>query len=267
MPNSDDKQTILIEQDDAVATIWLNRPERRNALTAAMLKDLLQAVLQLAADKTVRVIILTGTGAGFCAGQDLAERDPRQLKKMPDLAGVQRQLYHPLITALADTGKPVIAAVDGIAAGAGAGIALQCDLVICSAAARFYFAFARVGLAIDAGVGWHLVRQLGRARATQLLMSAGSLSAGEALAAGLVSEICPDDGTVQERAIGLARQLASGPRTALSEIKALCRQAGSLDFKDYLQAEAAAQGRAGADPDYAEGVLAFLEKRPPAFSR
>ncbi len=127
---------------------------------------------------------------------------------MPDLEAVQKQLYHPLLSRIAATGKPVIAAVDGIAAGAGAGLALHCDLVLASNQARFYLAFARLGLAVDAGLGWQLVRQLGRARTAQLLMTGGSLSAEEAQAAGLVSQIC--EGSAQEAAAELAAQLAAG---------------------------------------------------------
>ena len=263
MAEETEKSLINIKQEQAVAWLVLNRPAQRNALSAALLAELDAALQNLLADERVRVVILAGAGGHFCAGQDLSERDPRQLDKMPDLEAVQKQLYHPLLSRIAATGKPVIAAVDGIAAGAGAGLALHCDLVLASNQARFYLAFARLGLAVDAGLGWHLVRQLGRARTAQLLMSGGSLSAEEAHAAGLVSQIC--EGSTQEAAAELAAQLAAGPQQALAEIKQLCRQAGQLDFASYLKAEAAGQGRAGAHPDYAEGVLAFLEKRPAAF--
>jgi 2-(1,2-epoxy-1,2-dihydrophenyl)acetyl-CoA isomerase len=254
---------ISVKQEQAVAWLVLNRPGQRNALSADLLADLEAALQKMLADKAVRVVILAGSGGHFCAGQDLSERDPRQLDKMPDLEAVQKQLYHPILARIAEADKPVIAAVDGIAAGAGAGLALHCDLVLASKEARFYLAFARLGLAVDAGLGWHLVRQLGRARTAGLLMTGGSLSAEEAHAAGLVSRVC--EGSAQEAAADLAAQLAAGPQQALAEIKLLCRQAGQLDFAAYLQAEAAGQGRAGAHPDYAEGVLAFLQKRAAEF--
>jgi len=263
MADKTDTSPVIIKQEQAVGWVLLNRPDQRNALSADLMAKLDVALEKLLADEQVRVVVLAGAGGHFSAGQDLSERDPRQLDRMPDLEAVQKQVYHPILMRIADTRKPVIAAVDGIAAGAGAGLALHCDMVLASRQARFYLAFARLGLAVDAGLGWHLVRQLGRARTAGLLMTGGSLSAEEAHIAGLVSQIC--EGSAQEAAAELAGQLASGPQQALAEIKQLCRQAGQLDFAAYLQAEAAGQGRAGACPDYAEGVLAFLEKRSAAF--
>ncbi len=236
---------------------------QRNALSADLLADLEAALQKMLADKAVRVVILAGSGGHFCAGQDLSERDPRQLDKMPDLEAVQKQLYHPILARIAEADKPVIAAVDGIAAGAGAGLALHCDLVLASRRRVSIWPLPRLGLAVDAGLGWHLGASWA-ARTAGLLMTGGSLSAEEAHAAGLVSQVC--EGSAQEAAADLAAQLAAGPQQALAEIKLLCRQAEpSLILPPYLQAEAAGQGRAGAHPDYAEGVLAFLQKRAAEF--
>ncbi len=255
---------LLYSVECGVARLTLNRPERLNALTRRLMLDLGAAVADAAAREEVRAISLTGAGRGFCSGQDLSERDPRKLDGPLDVAAIQRELYHPILTTLAETPKPVIACVNGIAAGAGAGLALAADIVIAAESATFAFSFSKVGLSVDAGAGRALARSLGPPRAKALLMLGEALTAGEAARTGLIWRAVPDD-AVGEAHEDLLARLAATPRGALAGIKAAIAES-HRDLTAYLEAEAEAQGRAGAQPDYAEGVLAFLEKRPPRFS-
>jgi len=222
------------------------------------------AVEEAAAREDVRVISLTGAGRGFCAGQDLSERDPRKLDGPLDLAAIQRELFHPVIRTLRETPKPVVACVNGVAAGAGAGFALAADIVLADAEAKFVFSFAKMGLSVDAGLGRALVAGLGAPRARALLMLGGALTGAEAEAAGLIWRAVPagELGSAHEDVL---IRLACAPRAALSGIKAAVAAAEVEPLAEYLATEAALQGRAGAAPDYAEGVLAFLEKRKPRF--
>jgi len=255
---------VLYRVESGVAYITLNRPERYNALTRQLLLDLGSAVGEAAADDAVRVISLTGSGRGFCAGQDLSERDPRKLDGPLDLSAIQRELYHPVIRTLSETPKPVAALVNGIAVGAGAGLALAADIVMAAESASLAFSFARIGLAADAGVGRALVQALGMPRAKAALMLGETLTAKDAVRAGLIWRALPALELEGEYA-ALLGKLAATPRASLAGIKSALASA-HLDLTDYLEAEADAQGRAGRHPDYAEGVLAFLEKRKPDFS-
>jgi 2-(1,2-epoxy-1,2-dihydrophenyl)acetyl-CoA isomerase len=262
---SETRDLVEYTVSDGLATITLNRPERRNALTRDMLIRLRDVVLQSAGDDAVRAVLLTGNGKGFCAGQDLGERDPRKLDGPLDLEAIQHEFYHPLVIALASMEKPVVVAVNGIAAGAGSSIALAGDIVLAARSARFIQSFVKVGLSVDAGGAWHLVRALGPARARALLMTGGEMTAEEAERAGLIWQ-CVDDETLQDAAHDLARKLAEGPRTAIASIKkAVAAASAAGGFADYLKTEAALQGRTGRDPDYREGVLAFIEKRTPRY--
>lgn len=260
-----DDRPILTSRAGAVATLQLNRPQRLNALTAELLAGLRAALEDCAADDAVRAVLLTGSGKGFCAGQDLGERDPRTLDGPLDLEAIQKAQFHPIVTLMAEMPKPVVVAVNGIAAGAGASLALAGDIVLAGPVARFILSFVKVGLSVDAGGGWQLVQALGPARARALLMTGGQLTAEEAAAAGLIWRCVPDE-TLGLEAAGLAEDLAGAPRHAIAGIKRSVAAAQSLPFQDYLAVEAACQGRAGAAPDYAEGVLSFLEKRPARFS-
>lgn len=251
--------------EEGIATITLNRPERLNALSRDMLLALRQALDEGLADKAARVVLITGAGRAFCTGQDLAERDPRKLDRALDLEAVQRELYHPVVEAMTLSDKPVIVAVNGAAAGAGAGIALGGDIVLAARSARFILSFVKIGLSMDAGLGWHLVRTIGPARTRALAVLGGEIGAAEAERSGLIWK-CVDDDALQGAARDLAAGLAAGPRVALASIKrtvAAACEAG--DFSSYLKTEAAHQREAGHSSDYGEGVLAFLEKRKPHF--
>ena len=254
---------VLFAVADGLATITLNRPARLNALTGGLLAAL-RARLEEAADDRIRCILIAGAGRGFCAGQDLNERDPDKIAWPPDLEAAQKNLFHPIVTSIRTLAKPVVVAVGGVAAGAGASLALAGDIVVAGRSARFIQSFAKIGLSVDAGGGWQLARLLGPARAKGLLLTGGALSGEEAERLGLIWRCVPDDAladTVGE----LARGFAAGPTTAYAAIKA-AMAATDGSFESYLAVEAAVQGVAGRSADYREGVSAFLAKRAPTFS-
>ncbi|MBV1705307.1 MAG: enoyl-CoA hydratase/isomerase family protein [Hyphomicrobiales bacterium] len=259
-----DAATVLASRDGAVARIVLNRPAKKNALTRAALEALRTALDEAFVDDTVRVVALSGAGDAFCAGQDLAERDPRRAVHWPpDLAAIQAELYHPILRSLRVAQKPVVALVEGIASGAGAGLALACDVTLATDDARFAFSFVRIGLSVDAGLGQVLASRLGPARARALLMLGESLTGSEAAQAGLIWRSAPEGAAFDALAAATVAALAAAPRRALAAIKSAVVAAEDLGFEDYLAREAALQGEAAADADYREGVLAFLEKREP----
>lgn len=252
-------ETIRLEVEDGVATVTLNRPESLNALNATMRRELLEALTSARRDDAVRAIVLTGEGRGFCAGADLrggsGERDFRR---------VLMTEYNPLIEALRALPKPVVAAVNGVAAGAGVSLALAADLVVAADDARFVPAFSRIGLVPDSGLTRTLVLALGRHRAMEILLGERHLSAEDATAAGLVAALVPADrlaATTRE----LARRLASGPTVAIGLTKRLVAAAEDATLGESLGAEAALQELAGRTADHAEGVAAFAEKREPDF--
>ncbi len=256
---------LLYSIKHGIARITLNRPARLNALTRDMLLLLHEALNDAAQHKEVRLVTLTGAGRGFSAGQDLTERDPRKQQAPLDLESLQKELFHPVISSMTNMQKPVVAFVNGIAAGAAASIALAADIVIAKNTADFSFPFVKIGLSVDAGGGYQLLKALGPARARALLMLGGHLPADEAAACGLIWKSVSDARFADEcRAI--EKQLAQAPATALACIKqAVSKADSSPDLQSYLRAEARLQGIAGRDADYAEGVLAFLEKRVPKF--
>lgn len=258
-------EPVLIRVADGVATLTLNRPDRLNAITRDLLLALRGAFETVATDDAVRVICLTGAGRGFCAGQDLGERDPRGRTEPFDVEAIQIELFHPIVRAIANTPKPVVASVNGVAAGAGASFALACDIVVAAQSAKFIQSFSRVGLSVDAGGGLALVNSLGLPRAKAALMLGEAIPADEAAAMGMIWKAVPDPALRDETA-ALCARLAATPRTALACIKqAMTAVATATDLDDYLKQEAALQGIAGSHPDYAEGVLSFLEKREPVF--
>ncbi|PSL18692.1 enoyl-CoA hydratase-related protein [Shimia abyssi] len=257
---------VLMEVEDGIATITLNRPDRLNAITRDMIVLVRSLVDAAAGDDGVRVMLLTGAGRGFCAGQDLSERDPRGRQEPFDLEAIQKELYHPILNAITSTPKPVVARVNGVAAGAGSGLALACDIVIAGQSAKFIQSFAKVGLSVDAGGGMALYRGLGLPRAKAALMLAETLTADEAAQLGLIWKSVPDV-ALDAEANALAGRLAATPRHALASIKAAMSAAATAPgLAHYLDQEATLQGIAGSHPDYAEGVLSFLEKRKPDFS-
>jgi 2-(1,2-epoxy-1,2-dihydrophenyl)acetyl-CoA isomerase len=253
---------LRVDVDGPVATITLDRPEALNALTVPVKVALREALERLAVDRAVRAVILTGAGRAFCAGQDLAEREG------PDAAPLDvelRERYNPIILALRAMGQPVIAAVNGVAAGAGASIAFACDLRIAAQDARFVLAFGRIGLVPDSGATWFLPRLVGQARAAELALVGDPITADEALRIGLVSRVVPNDELLPQ-ARALADRIAAGAPMAVALTKGALERAASIDLETALEGEAKLQGIAGASADHAEGLAAFREKRAPRFT-
>ncbi len=252
---------LRVEVDGPVATLTLHRPAALNALTVPVKVALREALESIAADRTVRAVILTGAGRAFCAGQDLAERDE------PDAAPLDvevRERYNPIIRTLRSMGQPVIAAVNGVAAGAGASLAFACDLRIAAEEARFVLAFGRIGLVPDSGATWFLPRLVGPAKAAELALVGDPVDAAEALRLGLVWRVVPGDQLMTE-ARELAGRLAAGAPLALSLTKGALDRSLTIDLDEALDGEAKLQGIAGASADHAEGLAAFREKRSPRF--
>jgi 2-(1,2-epoxy-1,2-dihydrophenyl)acetyl-CoA isomerase len=252
--------TILVESFPGYRRITLNRPERLNALTVEMAAALNTALDAAAADKTCRALLLTGAGRGFCAGQDLNEI----VGASPADLGRLLEHYHPLILKIRALPIPVVAAVNGVAAGAGANLALACDIVLAARSASFVEAFARIGLIPDCGGTWFLPRLVGSARARALAMLAEPLPAETAAAWGLIWKAV-DDGRLIADAEALCAQFAAGPRLGLSLIKRVLDAAEQNSLDAQLDLERDLQRGAGFHPDYAEGVRAFIEKRAPNF--
>lgn len=252
-------ETILYDVTDGVAVITLNRPAVMNALSAVMRAEMLAAVRR--AEAEARVLVLTGSGRAFCSGQDLADVDIATV----DLEAVLRDEYEPLLTAIATCPLPVIAAVNGAAAGAGAGLALACDVVIAAESASFIQAFTRIGLVPDAGGSYWLPRQVGLARAMGAMLFAEKVSAVQAADWGMIWEAVPDAGFAALWQ-GRARALAAGPSLAYRGVKRALRASFDNDFVGQLALEARLQGECGGSQDFREGVAAFLEKRPAKFT-
>jgi len=253
------QETIRLEIADGVATVVLNRPDSLNALNATMRGELLAAFKGFARDEAVRAVVLTGEGRGFCSGADLrGSAGERQFRR------VLTDEYNPLVRSIRDLPKPVIAAVNGVAAGAGVSLALACDLVYAAEEARFIQAFVKIGLVPDSGSTRTLVRALGRHRAAQLIFTGEPLSAAEAHAGGLVVAVVPA-AELAETARHAAAALAAGPTRAIGYAKRLINQAEDAALDESMATEAALQEVAGRREDHAEGVAAFGEKREPRF--
>ncbi len=253
---------IRTETSDAVLTITLDRPDALNAFDRAMKDELLAALKAAERDRAVRVLIITGAGRAFNAGQDLKER---QAPGAVDLITELRTRYNPLILAMRRLEKPIIAAVNGVAAGAGCSLALACDLVIASEQARFIQAFSRVGLVPDSGSTWFLPRLMGYARAAEMTFLAEPMDAATAERLGLVNRVVPAD-RLMEEARSLAHRLAQSAPLALALTKRALNRALAADLASQLDYEAQLQAVAGASADHAEGAAAFVAKRPPAFT-
>ncbi len=257
-----DYATLRYDVADAIATVTLDRPDARNALDATMKRELLDAFRAIARDRFVRVAILRGAGPAFCSGQDLREASGADA---PDLAEIVRDAYNPLILAMRRLEKPIVAAVNGVAAGAGASLALGCDIRVASETASFLFSFGRVGLVPDTGATWLLPRLIGPGRAAQLMLLGEPLAAEEALRWGLVAQVVPaSDLAAEARAIA-ARLAGMAPR-ALALTKRALNRALESTFEEALDYEASLQGIAGRTADYREGVAAFVSKRSPRFT-
>lgn len=253
---------LRLEVDGAVASVTLDRPAALNALTIPVKVALLDALRSIADDRAVRAVVLTGAGRAFCAGQDLGEREAPDA---PPLDVELRERYNPIIRAIRDMGQPVIAAVNGVAAGAGASIAFACDLRIASSEARFVLAFGRIGLVPDSGATWFLPRLVGAARAAEMTLVGDAIDAEEALRIGLVSRVVPADSLLAE-ARALADRIAAGAPRAMAATKHALQRSWASDLEATLEAEARLQGEAGATADHAEGLAAFRDKRTPRFT-
>ena len=252
-------QTITVTEAAGIATIALNRPDVMNALSSLMRAELLKAVRHAAA--SARVIVLTGQGRAFCSGQDLG--DPGQIAKI-DLERTLRDEYEPLLRAIMDCPVPTIAAVNGPAAGAGANLALACDVVIAAESASFIQAFTRIGLMPDAGGTYWLPRQVGFARAMGAMLFADKISARQAADWGMIWEVVADDAFATHIA-ARAGALAKGPTVAYRGVKTALRQSYANDLEAQLALEARLQGACGQTRDFMEGVMAFLDKRAAGF--
>lgn len=256
--------TVLADLGDGVLTLVLNRPDKLNSFNEAMHMALRAGIQRAHDDAQVRAVLLTGAGRGFSAGQDLGDRDPRKGGPAPDLGQTLETFYNPTLRLIRSLEKPVVCAVNGVAAGAGANIALACDIVLAAQSARFIQAFAKIGLVPDAGGSWSLTRILGEPRAKALALTAAPLSAQQAADWGLIWKAV-DDAALMDEARALARSLAAGPTRGLGLTKRLIQAAATNSLDEQLDLERDAQREAGRSRDYAEGVTAFLEKRPAAF--
>ena len=261
--------TVLVTTTGTVRTLTLNRPAALNSLTAAMHGELLPALQQAADDSRIRAVLITGAGRGFCAGQDL--NDPAMSGDRDggvdggvDVGALIERHYRPLALRLRTMPVPVIAAVNGVAAGAGANLALCCDFVLAARGASFIQAFSKIGLVPDCGGTWLLPRLVGRARALGLAMTGDKLPAEEAERFGLIWK-CVDDAALMDSAMALAQRLALMPSRALAETRRLIDAAAPMELADALALEASTQRELGRAGDFAEGVAAFFAKRAPVF--
>ncbi|MFO1216827.1 MAG: enoyl-CoA hydratase-related protein [Burkholderiaceae bacterium] len=255
-----DESLVLVATQGPVRTLTLNRPAALNSFTGTMHRELRAALDAAAADAGVRCLVITGAGRGFCAGQDLNDADLGT-----DVGGVVERIYKPLALRIRSMPVPVIAMVNGVAAGAGANFALGCDLVMAARSASFIQAFSKIALIPDCGGTWLLPRLVGRARALGLAMTGEKLSAEEAERIGLIWR-CVDDAALAEQTMALAQRLAALPVKALADTRRVLDEAMMISYADALSLEARAQAALGAAGDFREGVAAFLEKRAAKFS-
>jgi 2-(1,2-epoxy-1,2-dihydrophenyl)acetyl-CoA isomerase len=254
-------ETILFECAGGIARLTLNRPDRLNSFTVQMHGEVAEA-LSMAEGQGARVLVLTGAGRGFCAGQDLA--DPA-VTPGSDLGEALEDRYNPLVRRLSGLALPVIAAVNGVAAGAGANLAFACDIVLAARSARFIQSFSNIGLIPDSGGTWVLPRLAGQARALGLTLTGQPLGAEQAEAWGLIWR-CVDDDKLAEETDALAAKFAAAPTAGLAETKRLIKASGAKGLDAALDDERDAQSRLGRSADYAEGVEAFSAKRAPKFT-
>ena len=256
--------SIRSEHHGAWRKVVLNRPDRLNAFNDEMHGALSQALEDAAADPGCRAVLLTGEGRAFCAGQDLSDRPPDAAGPV-DLGRTVDRFYNPLVRRLRSLPKPVVCAVNGVAAGAGANIALACDIVLAARSARFVQAFAKIGLVPDSGGTFFLPRLIGEARARALAMTAEPVSAEVAASWGMIWKVV-DDGALPQEAEALAQHLAAQPTQALALTKRALAASAANTLDEQLDLERDLQREAGRTPDYAEGVRAFMEKRSPNFT-
>jgi len=259
-----DFNNIAFDINDGFATLTLNRPKALNSFTTEMHAEIRMVMQQVIEDAGIRCLVITGAGRGFCAGQDLGDRAQTTEGGVPDVGASVEKNYNPLIRSIMNLPKPVICAVNGVAAGAGASIALACDIVLAARSANFIQVFCKIGLIPDSGGTWNLPRAVGLARAKGLALLGDRLPAETAQDWGLIWK-CVDDGDLQEEARKMAAHFATQPTAALGRIKKLLHESGSNTLSVQLDLEQKAMQDLGQSEDYREGVTAFLEKRPPQF--
>lgn len=255
-----DDKLISLERHDGIAYVTLERADKLNAITVPLRNRFLEVLDEVAADRSILCVVLRAHGRAFCAGQDLAERRPIVEGHPIDLGAALREGINRIILAIAALPQPVVAAVQGMAVGAGASLALAADVVVASEDAVFHFSFARLGLAPDSGASWILTRKAGPARAASILLTAEPLPARTASAWGLVTECVPAD-ALEETATRIARSIAAHPPEAVQAAKSLIVSALSSSLADQLDLEARAQTAAGHAPAYREKLMAFFERR------
>lgn len=258
-------ETIVFSVTNGVATLRLNRPDKLNSFNDAMHAEVRAALKSLKAESGVRCLLVTGTGRGFCAGQDLSDRKIASGDAPPDLGASLEKRYNPLIRTLRSLDMPVVCAVNGVAAGSGANIALACDIVIAARSASFVQAFCKVGLVPDSGGSWSLPRLVGHARAMGLVMLGEKLSAEQAEAWGLIWK-CVDDEALMDETMAIANHLATQPTRGLALTKRAMNASGNNSLDQQLALERDLQKLACRTDDYREGVAAFMEKRTPRFT-
>ncbi|MEW9529218.1 enoyl-CoA hydratase-related protein [Microbispora sp. NPDC049125] len=257
------EMTVIYDVDEAVATITLDRPEAMNSLTAAVKADLLAALRRAAGDEAVRAVLLTGSGRAFCAGQDLREH-AGNLERGLGLANTVRDHYNPIVLTVTSMDKPVVAAVNGVAAGAGASLAFACDFRVAADTAKFAMAFCGIGLGPDSGASWTLQRLVGPARARELLLLGETVEAARAHEIGLVTQVVPAD-RLASAARELAVRLAQGPTRAYGATKRALDHAASRPLAEALEREAELQDELAATSDHLAATKAFLSKERPRF--
>jgi len=259
------EQSVLLDIDQGIAKVTLNRPDSLNSFNVEMHNQMRAALKTIRNDASVRVMLLTGNGRGFCAGQDLSDRTVKPGAQTPDLGVSIEQYYNPLLQALRDLPMPVICAVNGVAAGAGANIALACDITLAARSANFVQAFCKIGLIPDCGGTWTLPRAVGMARAKGLALLGDKLSAEKAEQWGMIWQ-CVEDDALQDEAMKLARHFATQPTKGLAMTKRALHASANNTFEEQALVERDLQRLAGRSDDYREGVSAFMEKRAPKFT-
>jgi 2-(1,2-epoxy-1,2-dihydrophenyl)acetyl-CoA isomerase len=256
---------LLVDRTDGVATLTMNRPESMNSLSVALKEALRDTVQDVAQDRSVRAVVLAGTGRGFCVGQDLREHVALLEADDPSPLSTVEEHYNPTVLSIATMPKPVVAAVNGMAAGAGAGLSFACDFRIAAQTAGFLIAFANVGLTLDSGVSWTLPRLVGAARATALSLLAEPITAESALEMGLVNAVVEPE-RVLPAAQELAARLAAGPTLAYAAIKESIAYAATADLASALAKEGELQRALGATADHRNATAAFVNKQKPTFT-
>ncbi|HJR18617.1 MAG TPA: enoyl-CoA hydratase-related protein [Actinomycetota bacterium] len=258
-------ETVLYESGGGIATITLNRPDNLNSFNSTLIEELQKALAESAGDPDIRCVVITGAGRGFCAGADLAHlEDAYNAGQAPALGDMLRERYHPVILPIVNMEKPVVASVNGVAAGAGASLALACDFRIASDKAKFFQAFVKVGLVPDSGSTYFLPRLVGTAKAAELAMLGDIIGADEALRIGMVTKVVPAD-DLEKETKAFAERLAAGPTRSYALTKKALRFGAVQDLESSLEYEADLQNQIALTADHLEGVKAFMEKREPKF--